>query len=92
MALLSFNVGTPFILFPSRTHKSEGLLKTLDYPVPLCNPEDISEIKQYVDLILSEPREMEDRIEQSRVIIQDLAQKVEAVLLEKLSALAKGFI
>lgn len=90
MALLAFNVGTPFILFPSRTHKSEGLLTTLDYPIPLCNPEDVSEIKQYVDLILSDPIEMESRIKKSRTIIQDLTQQGESILLTKLATLAKN--
>lgn len=51
-------VGTPFIALPSETHKTEGLLQLLSYPLPVRAYDDLAGIQSDLELVTNKGDEL----------------------------------
>lgn len=59
-ALKAAVVGTPFVLLPSGTHKSEGLIEMLGYPHPVRAFEDLEGIRSDLEAVFGARRELSE--------------------------------
>lgn len=59
-ALKSAVAGTPFVLLPSGTHKSDGLIEMLDYPLPVRGFEDLEGVRSDLEAVLDRRRELSE--------------------------------
>ncbi|SJZ89397.1 protein of unknown function [Trichlorobacter thiogenes] len=55
MAILAATVRTPIVLLPSNTHKNEGLLALLNYPLLVRHIDDYAGIIEDVETVLKSP-------------------------------------
>jgi polysaccharide pyruvyl transferase WcaK-like protein len=88
MAILAAASGKPFVLFPPRTHKSQGLLEMMDYPLPICDPEDFSEAQRQIKKIIINKEEMESCVANCIDRVQELNKEGRNILLKKLKSIA----
>ena len=54
LAILAASTGTPFVLLPSSTHKTSGLIELLDYSLPVRRFDDIDGLREDIGRALGE--------------------------------------
>lgn len=79
-ALKSAVVGTPFVLLPSGTHKSEGLIEMLGYPLPVRAFEDLQGVRSDLEAVLDRRSELSKLLLASTAEIRERRRAVVPLL------------
>lgn len=73
-AIQSACVGTPFIAMPAESHKTEGLLKLLEYPYPVVPFEDTEKLRVFLSQLSDRRDEVAHRLTEAVARVGELRQ------------------
>ncbi len=86
-AISALAEGTPVVLLPGNTYKSEGLGPMLQIDIPVLAPQDAPAIQAYVETILDQGRNLRDDITTAVDRIRTAHDTMAAVLRDHLAGL-----
>jgi polysaccharide pyruvyl transferase WcaK-like protein len=80
MSILAAAVGTPFVPMPSGSHKTEGLLQLLSYPIDVVNFVDTGRLGEVASIVLRDREDLSERLRKATEgIRQTIVEKMDAL-------------
>ncbi|MCW5947009.1 MAG: polysaccharide pyruvyl transferase family protein [Fimbriimonadales bacterium] len=80
MNIIAAALGTPFVPMPSGSHKTEGLLQLLDYPIDVVRFEDTARLAEVSSQVLGDRDQLSKKLRnETEALRRTIEQKMEAL-------------